>query len=167
MVFTRKIKFKVTFDWYTGTCADRFNDTLTKTYDLEKDYINREEAYRIGGNLEDWAERIANFKAIQTTSDFVGADEPIFNRPDTWLGITDVNGSTYSGCNITWEVISIEEPPIVVCPGFVKAEIARLERRKLRAIPEVARMIDVEIIAIVKEYNCQDYYKELTGKEIK
>lgn len=162
MVFKRELRFDVKFDWYTGSCSDRYNDTLPKTYDIDKDYVSRTEAYRIGGNLDDWAERTANFKAIQAVSKFVGTDEPIFNESDTWLDVHSVSGSTYSGCNITWEVISSEEP----CPDFVKAEIRRLEKRKLRVRPEIARMIDVEIKAIAQEYNCQEYYRELTGKEI-
>jgi len=41
------------------------------------------------------------------------------------------------------------------CPDFVRKEIARLEKRKLRVRDEVAKMIDVEINAIKKEYNCE------------
>jgi len=41
------------------------------------------------------------------------------------------------------------------CPEFVRAEIERLERRKLRVREEVAKMIDVEIAALKIAYNCE------------
>lgn len=135
MVFKRELRFEVKFDWYTGSCQDRFNPPpLAKTYELDKDYTNRREAYRIGGSLDDWAERTANFKAVQAVSKFVGADAPVFGDPSTWLDVHSVSGSTYSGCNITWEVISSKEPRI---PSDVLANIEIILRKIKENIDDV------------------------------
>lgn len=160
MVFTRDLRFKVTFDWYTGTCSDRLNETLDKTYDLYKNYRDKEEAH-IGGTLEDWCERAANFKAIKAVSSFVGADEPTFGDVGTWLDIHDVNGSTYSGCNIQWEVIKCYEPPEI--PADIRANIEVM----LRFIRDNLDNVDYITLQLIPELDTYLTRYGLTRNDIK
>lgn len=62
----------------------------------------------------------------------------------------------YKPCKNSMKIIEVlEKEEHLKCPEFVKAEIERLERRKLRVREEVAKMVQIEIDAIKKEYDCE------------
>lgn len=142
MVFYRKIKFSITFECRsTDKQDDEGNDRIvvdqsepiTINVPIIK-FVSRDEAYRIAGDLDTWANAFAETFADEYAN--ARCPGPTVYASD-WNGIVDSAEE--------WEE----------CPDFVKAEIARLEIRKLRVREEVSKMIDVEIEAIKRVYHCE------------
>jgi len=139
MSFIRKITFEITFDVYSD---DRFvPPTIVKTSESEKIYENKKDAYNKGGELESWANNVAEFYAVKVASDHVGSSIPSFRDTSTWKDISTVYGSTYNAQNIDYNVISVSEPKlpqaIIDLYNFIKDRIKK-ENKKI-AIWEIGR----------------------------
>ncbi len=128
-MFYRKAKIKVKFDMYRITGAV-FLGTFEKEEEVEQDpkYDSREEAIRLDGTLEEWAENVAKLTALTLAAGWVGADVP------EDLDTTTVTGNTFEARNIVGTYSEEEEgEEEVELPEYVKRTIADLEKRKAEA----------------------------------
>lgn len=124
-MFYRKAKIKVKFDMYRIT-GGVFLGTFDKEEEVEQDpkYDSREEANRLDGTLEEWAENVAKLTALTLAAGWVGADVP------EDLDTTTVTGNTFEARNIVGtysEEEEGEEEVVVKVPKDVLMRIERIE----------------------------------------
>lgn len=139
MAFFRMIKLLITFEcrFKSSTGEDRV--VVDQSIPIPTDvpvirFASKEEAYRLTGDLKTWAQNFAD----------TFAEDYAFKRCPT--------ATVYPS---DWEGIVDEADEWGACPDFVIAEIEELEKRKIRASMKVVAMLDIQIEALKKEYECE------------
>ena len=149
-MFYRKAKIKVKFDMYRISDGV-FLGTFEKEEEVEQDpkYDSREEANKLDGTLEEWAENVAKLTALTLAAGWVGADVP------EDLDTTTVTGNTFEARNIVGTYSEEEEgEEEVKVPEFVLETIKDLERRRDEAKTiERKEAIQKAIDELKKEYS--------------
>lgn len=149
MAFYRKVRIRVSFDLYRKA-DNKFLERFEKEIDYEEDplYESKEEAYRIDGTLDEWAEKVGKALALEIAAHQTGVDAP------EDLEITELIGTTFIAKNVKGEVIIPEEGVVpVVIPAAIRGLIELMIRRIKEAETLDEKMaIRDEAIALLLRY---------------